>query len=145
EDIPLLIEEFVETLSAQHGFKPLSFTPEAQALLMSHPWPGNVRELKNFVERMLIIHGGRDVGPLQLPPDFLGESAQVAAAATAHSPAFSPGAVNFKHARSRFEAEFLQAKLREFGGNVTRLAEAVGLERSSLYRKLKAYHIQVSE
>ncbi len=145
EDIPLLIQEFVETLSAQHGFKPLSFTPEAQALLMSHPWPGNVRELKNFVERMLIIHGGRDVGPLQLPPDFLGESAQVAAAATAHSPAFSPGAVNFKHARSRFEAEFLQAKLREFGGNVTRLAEAVGLERSSLYRKLKAYHIQVSE
>jgi two-component system nitrogen regulation response regulator NtrX len=144
EDIPLLIREFVETLCAKHGFKPLRFTPEALDVLMRHPWPGNVRELKNFVERMLIVHGGQDVGPAQLPPEFGGGSGGPAAQLEA-GPVFSRGPVNFKHARARFEAEFLETKLREFGGNVTRLAEAVGLERSSLYRKLKAYNIQVSE
>ncbi|MDK2955208.1 MAG: hypothetical protein PWQ57_704 [Desulfovibrionales bacterium] len=141
EDIPLLIEEFIETLCSQHGFRPLIFTPDALDVLQRHPWPGNVRELKNFVERMLIIHGGREVGALQLPQDLLLESEE----RPAGSGAAAPGAVNFKEARARFEAEFLQAKLREYGGNVTRLAEAVGLERSSLYRKLKAYNIQVSE
>jgi two-component system nitrogen regulation response regulator NtrX len=142
EDIPLLIEEFVENLCLQHGFKPLAFTSDALAVLQRHPWPGNVRELKNFVERMLIIHGGREVSAPQLPQDLLMESDDCPAGPCS---AAAPGAVNFKEARAQFEAEFLQSKLREYGGNVTRLAEAVGLERSSLYRKLKAYNIQVSE
>jgi len=153
-DIPLLIDDFVDQLSRRGGCKRARFSLEALAVLQTYPWPGNVRELKNFVERMLILAGGREVTPDRLPPDILSQ-ASVSAAPAAFSgsgaaPAdgepppesFQAGPVDLKQARAEFEARFLEAKLKEFGGNVSRLAEAVGLDRSSLYRKLKGYGIQ---
>ncbi len=154
-DIPLLIEDFVDQLVRKGAFKRIAFAPAALEILASYPWPGNVRELKNFVERMLIIHGGKEITPEKLPPEILAQAqvqagAQEPPALASPSPvagededdipsAFQAGPLDLKAARAAFEARFLEAKLREFGGNVSRLAEAVGLDRSSLYRKLKGY------
>lgn len=174
-DIPLLIEDFVEQMLRRGAFKRVGFSPAALAVLSTYPWPGNVRELKNFVERMLIIHGGREVGPDRLPPEILAQArVEAPPAALARDEAQQPeqhqghqqgqqlgqhvgeptplsdedddipssfpaGPLDLKAARAAFEARFLETKLREFGGNVSKLAEAVGIDRSSLYRKLKGY------
>jgi two-component system nitrogen regulation response regulator NtrX len=165
EDIPLLIEDFVDQLVKRGGCKRARFGLQTLEMLATYPWPGNVRELKNFVERMLIIMNGRDVTPDRLPPEILTQcrvpvaDAPVPARPAAHAAApasvvadedddladgllpdsFPAGPMDLKEARAAFEAKFLEAKLREFSGNVTKLAEAVGLDRSSLYRKLKGY------
>ena len=157
EDIPLLIDDFIDMLVRQHGFKPIAFDPAAMDALMVYPWPGNVRELKNFVERMFIMYAGETVTPDRLPPEFKPPQAARPAAARldatvdAHDGAeaagldtlITEGPSDLKEARAQFEARFLEARLREFDGNITQLAKAVGLERSSLYRKLKAYRIQI--
>jgi len=169
DDIPLLIDDFVDVLVRRGGCKRAAFSPQAIDILKTYPWPGTVRELKNFVARMLIMSGGREVTADRLPPEIL--AASTVSAAPAASPLISPpvaslaapsvasaddedrdesllpdsfpaGPLDLKEARAAFEARFLEAKLREFGGNVTKLAEAVGLDRSSLYRKLKGYGIQ---
>ncbi|EMG38662.1 CheY-like receiver, AAA-type ATPase, and DNA-binding domain containing response regulator [Desulfocurvibacter africanus PCS] len=142
EDIPLLIEEFLDLLVRAHNFKPLTFTPEALEILQRYPWPGNVRELKNFVERMLIMYAGQMVGPRELPPEITGgiDEDHVLGSDLACQPD-----LDLKTARMVFETRFLEAKLRECSGSVSKLADAVGMERSSLYRKLKAYNIQVQE
>ncbi|XXJ18070.1 sigma-54-dependent transcriptional regulator [Desulfovibrio caledoniensis] len=147
-DIPLLINDFMDTLVRQHGFKPIAFSPEALDVLQQYPWPGNVRELKNFVERMFIMFAGDTVTADRLPPEFK-PAPRAAASDSAQAPKASPmddlinkGPADLKQARADFEARFLEAKLREFDGNISQLAKAIGLERSSLYRKLKAYNIQ---
>ncbi|WP_031482459.1 sigma-54-dependent transcriptional regulator [Maridesulfovibrio frigidus] len=143
EDIPLLIKEFITRLNRQHGFKPLNFTEAALTVLSEYSWPGNVRELKNFVERMLIMFGGKEVGPDKLPPE-IADGPRAERCNQDQIPLPLPeGQLDFKKARADFEAKFLEIKLKEFGGSVSKLAEAVGLERSSLYRKLKSYEIQV--
>jgi len=141
EDIPVLLEEFVIQLSQEHNFKPLKFTREAIEVLKQYPWPGNVRELKNFVERLFILYPGQEVNVAKLPSEFKAQSAKFKAQSL--EPDFEPKSLptNFKQARACFEAWFLENKLKEYGGNVSKLAQAIGLERSYLYRKLKAYNI----
>jgi two-component system nitrogen regulation response regulator NtrX len=146
-DIPLLINDFMNTLVRQHGFKPIAFAPEAMDVLRQYRWPGNVRELKNFVERMFIMYAGDTVTPDCLPPEFkpapCAPKPEVPAApANTLDDLIGQGPADLKQARADFEARFLEAKLREFDGNISQLAKAIGLERSSLYRKLKAYNIQ---
>jgi len=142
EDIPVLLEEFAAQLSHEHNFKPLSFSPQAVSILQQHSWPGNVRELKNFVERMYILFQGRKINPEMLPND-LKDAAGKAAMSSDNIMEMEPLALpqDFKQARSLFEARFLDLKLKECNGNVARLADAIGLERSYLYRKLKNYNI----
>jgi len=142
EDIPLLLEEFVIQLSHEHNFRPLSFSPEVIRILQQHSWPGNVRELKNFVERMYILYQGKEVTADMLPEDLKGASREVYVPSE-DLLAIEQSALphDFKQARSLFEARFLDHKLKEFDGNVSRLADAIGLERSYLYRKLKTYNI----
>jgi len=141
-DIPLLIDEFVRDLTRKHAFKPLAFNSEALSILQGYPWPGNVRELKNFVERMMIVYAGSEVGPDGLPAEF---SAPAAAGPEAPAGDVPRGDIDFKAARSEFEARFLERKLKEYQGNVAKLAEAIGLERSYLYRKLKSHGIQAAD
>jgi two-component system nitrogen regulation response regulator NtrX len=142
EDIEELIGEFVTGICRDHYARPLTFTHEALQALKRYRWPGNVRELKNFVERMLIMHPGGEVEASQLPPEIR-TPAESQARENGPEPGMEPGPVDLKIARNRFEARLLELKLKEADGNVTRLAELVGMERSSLYRKLKAYRIQV--
>jgi two-component system nitrogen regulation response regulator NtrX len=163
DDIALLIADFTDLLAKTHGFKPLQFEQDALSALCSYAWPGNVRELKNFVERMFIMHAGESVNAAMLPPEMLAKTdvqppadqqpapTQPQAPQTDHEPCpdstidpfITSGPADLKQARALFEARFLEAKLREYEGNVSQLAKAVGMERSSLYRKLKAYDIQV--
>ncbi|UZP67186.1 sigma-54 dependent transcriptional regulator [Desulfovibrio mangrovi] len=145
EDILTLIREFHDTMVREHGFRPISFSKDAERCLLAYPWPGNVRELKNFVERMLIMFAGQTVDVLDLPPEFASTPPVAASSPTTDTGAIELGAVDFKAARNAFEAAFLESKLKEFDGNISKLAEAIGLERSYLYRKLKSYNIQTAE
>ncbi len=141
EDIPVLLDQMIHSFCQEHGYHPLSFSKEAVQVLKQHPWPGNVRELKNFVERMLIIHAGKEVQASQLPPEFK----QSRPSGKSSSPGLDENAidcVDFKSARAEFERLFLSKKIQDFQGNVSRLAEAIGLERSYLHRKLKALDIE---
>ncbi|MCG8532763.1 MAG: sigma-54 dependent transcriptional regulator [Desulfovibrionales bacterium] len=138
KDIILLINDFITSLVHEHGFKPFTFDDDASKALLTYGWPGNVRELKNFVERMLIMYGGRQITANMLPPEFAAQQTKPCSGAQL----ISNGSVDFKEARNHFEAAFLEAKLKEYDGNITRLAEAIGLERSYLYRKLRSYNIQ---
>ncbi|MFN2268609.1 MAG: sigma-54-dependent transcriptional regulator [Desulfonatronovibrio sp.] len=140
EDICILLSEFVEQLSHEHNFKPLSFTIETIGVLKNYPWPGNVRELKNFVERLYILYQGMEVTSAMLPSEINKKDM----AKEMDEDLFNQEQElpeDFKLARSKFEAWFLDCKLKEYDGNISKLAEAIGLERSYLYRKLKSYEI----
>ncbi len=136
-DITLLIEDFTTWFTHKQGFKKLTFNPRAVELLCQYKWPGNVRELKNLIERMLIMHGGGEIQPESLPKEISNTRKQD----TVQYDILAEG-TDFKRARQNFEAAFLRARLTEYEGNITRLAEAIGLERSYLHRKLKNYGIQ---
>ena len=149
-DLDLLLAAFMERLCRVHACKAPVYAPETMERLRRYPWPGNVRELRNFAERMVILFGGKTVLPVDLPPEMTPQgkpepSAEAASAAC--EPAFLPQSavlgpdLDFKKARAVFEARYLEAKLHECGGNITRLAETIGLERSYLHRKLKGYGI----
>lgn len=149
-DIDLLLAAFTERLCRVHACKAPVYAPETMERLHHYPWPGNVRELRNFAERMVILFGGKTVLPVDLPPEMIpqGKPEPSAGAAPADcEPAFLPQSavlapdLDFKKARAVFEARYLEAKLHECGGNITRLAETIGLERSYLHRKLKGYGI----
>jgi len=140
DDIPLLLEAFMDTLARTQGVKPLQFSPEAMSALKAHSWPGNVRELKNFLERLSIMYPGRLITPEMLPADIGRDHLTGRAGETLDS-----WPEDFKAARARFEARFLEEKLGACGGNISRLAETIGMERSYLYKKLKGYGLPATE
>ena len=129
EDIPELAGHFLELASARFGRRPKKLAPDALKALAAHRWPGNVRELKNLIERLMILSPGDEITAEDLP---FAEG----------SDALPPDAP-LKDARDDFERRYILAALRRHRGNVTRAAEALGLERSNLYRKLKGYGIEV--
>jgi two-component system nitrogen regulation response regulator NtrX len=132
DDIPLLAEHFLREASARFGRKPKSLSPAAIEALQAYRWPGNVRELKNLIERLMILCPSEEVRREDLPAeirDAIGESI------APHAP--------LRDARDDFERRYILAALRKNRGNVSRTAEALDLERSNLYRKLKAYGIEV--
>ncbi len=151
DDILTLFDFFSAQLTAEHVLTPMTFAEEARRVLLAYPWPGNVRELRNFTERMLILHGGKTVDPGMLPLEFqpyCGRAASESAETEMDKFMDDEGveyATDFKTAKAAFEARFLAAKLQEFGGNVSRMADAVGLERSYLHRKLKSLNINVAD
>ena len=149
DDIGLLLSAFTEQLCRVHACKAPLYAPETRERLNRYPWPGNVRELRNFAERMVILYGGRTVLPVDLPPEMAptGAPAPASPESVSDEAPFLPESsvldpdLDFKKARAIFEARYLEAKLHECGGNITRLAETIGLERSYLHRKLKGYGI----
>lgn len=146
EDIPIFISDFMAELCAEHNFKPLEFADAAMKTMKAYSWPGNVRELKNFVERMLIMFGGRKVDIKDLPVEFGARRPISENAGSETNLEMIQGlGDDFKEAKACFEKAFLEAKLKEYGGNMTQLSEAIGMERSYLYRKLKSYGVTVRE
>ena len=138
EDIPLLAAHFLQELSQENGAPGKTFTPAALEALAAMPWPGNVRELKNFVFRLVILSPFNLVDVADLP---LAASGQEPAADYDFIDPFLQ-VPSFREARALFEKQFLRRKLSECKGNVSLLAEKIGLERSHLYRKLKAYGLE---
>jgi two-component system nitrogen regulation response regulator NtrX len=140
EDIPELVEYFMTQISQNTGLPKRNVGADALAVLQSHDWPGNVRQLRNNVERLMILAGGdpeavitasmlpQDVGSMipNMPNGNGGEHLMSLA---------------LREAREVFEREYLLAQINRFGGNISRTAEFVGMERSALHRKLKALGI----
>ncbi|SRR6266404_144124 len=130
EDIPLLVEYFNQRFSLAYGKKPKRFDDEAIDAMVKYNWPGNVRELRNTVERVVIMLTGVLVTAADLPPGGAEES-----------PASSFRFPSFKEATDAYHREFIQKKLSEAEGNVSRAAEIMGVDRSHLYRRMKALGI----
>ncbi len=130
EDVPLLIEHFNARFSGAYGRKQKRFEPDAIESLQSYSWPGNVRELRNTVERVVIMHPRTKVAASDLPA-FGGEDA----------PAASFKFPSFKEATEAYHREFIQKKLAEADGNVSRAAELMGVDRSHLYRRMRSLGI----
>jgi two-component system nitrogen regulation response regulator NtrX len=140
EDIPDLVKYFMDQIAQSTGLPHRLIGEDAMAVLQSHDWPGNVRQLRNNVERVMILAGGgpdavitanmlpQDVGSMvpSMPNGNGGEQLM---------------GLPLREAREMFEREYLVAQISRFGGNISRTAEFVGMERSALHRKLKALAI----
>jgi two-component system nitrogen regulation response regulator NtrX len=136
EDVPLLARHFMEVLSAEHGRRPRTIAPDVLAALSRLPWPGNVRELRNIIERLVIMTPDDTIETRHLPASLL-EALPGDAPAPPPAAGAEPGTL--AEAREGFERRFILAKYRECGGNMSRTAEVLGVERSNLYRKMKGY------
>lgn len=141
-DIPQIAEFFMRQAAAAHGRSPRVLSEEAMVLLQSYPWPGNVRQLKNVIEWILIMVNGNPKDPVQpdqLPPEIRCDL---------NLPNISnPGVVvmPLREAREAFEREYLLAQVNRFGGNISKTARFVEMERSALHRKLRALGIYESK
>jgi len=135
EDIPILARHFLSEFAAAYGRKPKELSEAALSVLARHYWPGNVRELRNLIERLMIICPQALIEPLHLPPELFRGVPAVPS---------KPNAT-LQEARSAYEREFILRKLGENQWNMTRTAAALGLERSHLYRKMKALGISGEE
>jgi len=140
EDIPVLARHFIADFNASQGLPLREFSGDAEALLQTMVWPGNVRQLKNLVERVLILGDG--TGPIEareLPGEEETtdeEGRVVLSGALATLP--------LREAREAFEREYLLTQINRFGGNISRTANFVGMERSALHRKLKSLGVVTS-
>ena len=140
EDIPELVEYFMTQISHATGLPKRNVGADALAVLQSHDWPGNVRQLRNNVERLMILAGG--------DPDAVITAAMLPQDVGSMIPSMPNGnggehlmSLALREAREVFEREYLLAQINRFGGNISRTAEFVGMERSALHRKLKALGI----
>jgi two-component system nitrogen regulation response regulator NtrX len=141
EDIAELVDHFLDQISATTGLPRRRVGADALAVLQSHDWPGNVRQLRNNVERLLILAGGDPETPVtasMLPPDVGGLVPNLPNGAGGEHLMSLP----LREAREVFEREYLIAQISRFGGNISRTAEFVGMERSALHRKLKALGVE---
>lgn len=142
EDIPALIENFVQQYSRQAGLPPISFSEGALAILQSCHWPGNVRQLRNVIERIMIMGAGNLPDGLVLSENLPAEvfPVKIGGTSEAHESGDSTAdfmSVPLREAREIFEREYLTSQLRRFGGNISKTAQFVGMERAALHRKLK--------
>jgi two-component system nitrogen regulation response regulator NtrX len=133
DDIPLLTAKFVEEFCAENGFRPKELEPGVVLKLRRYHWPGNVRELKNVTERMVIMSGER-ITPENVPDYIDGGEAAVDVK--------QYNGMSLKELRDEIERDYVQAKLKEYSWNITRTAEALGIERTNLHKKIKQLGIK---
>ena len=152
EDIPLLVKEFLAEFGKQYGRQHVEMSEDALATLRQYSWPGNVRELRNLIERLLILNPKaqrieRKHLPMLVYRETVRESAQARSADGARTTPrpLQEQSVTLVEAREAYERDFILKKIDEHHGNITRAAESLGLERSHLYRKMKALGISVKE
>lgn len=131
DDIDALVTHFGEQFARESGYARKIFSDDALSRMKAYPWSGNVRELRNFVERIYIL----------TPSDFVDVHDLKIAGLSDAAGAMSTES-SFRKARAEFEKDFLLQKIGENGGNISKTAEAIGLERSYLHRKIKSYGIE---
>ncbi|WP_438959708.1 nitrogen assimilation response regulator NtrX [Nereida sp.] len=140
EDIPVLAAHFIEQLHQSQGLPLRELTEEVETRLQTMNWRGNVRQLKNVIERVLIL--GDDTGPIDVA-DLPNDDAGAGGDDTVVVPS-ALAALPLREARELFEREYLLAQINRFGGNISRTATFVGMERSALHRKLKTLGVVTS-
>jgi len=133
DDISELVDEFLNEFSLATKGECKYLTPDAVDLLNKHSWPGNVRELKNLIERLVIMCPGKAIRARDIPPPF--NTSRIEEPRVESLFSFD----TLKQARETFERSFIAGKLKQFGGNISRTAEAIGVERSNLHKKIRAY------
>jgi two-component system nitrogen regulation response regulator NtrX len=134
EDIPALIAHFGEQFAREGGYSKKIFSDNAIERMKTHNWSGNVREFRNFIERIYIL----------TPGDFVDvNDLKIAGLSKDAGPGQYSTDSTFRKARAEFEKDYLLQKISEFSGNISKTAEAIGLERSYLHRKIKSYGIDV--
>ena len=132
DDVPELVEHFLAQFCAENGKRRKTVSGEALAYFFAYDWPGNVRELRNMVERLVIMSPRDVIGPDDLPAPLRPKD---------EAPATDARERSLREAREHFERAYILAELHTHDWNMTRTAERLGIERSHLYRKLKAYGI----
>jgi two-component system nitrogen regulation response regulator NtrX len=136
EDIPALVKEFLKEMALNTNVALKEFSEEAIQVLKRYPWPGNIRELRNLVERLVIMTQAKEVRAEDIPAPFNKQTD----AETALTSTLKAG--SFKEAKENFEKAFIASKLQEFKWNVSQTADAIGIERSNLHKKIKAYGLE---
>lgn len=142
DDVELFINTFLEDFSnetARDGV--LKISPEAVSCLKLYKWPGNVRELKNLAERLVILTDGTEISVDDLPPYLISDDFDITEDFSDNLGDYY-NIANLKNAKKAFEKEYIIKKLSDFDGNIAKTAKNIGLERSHLYRKIKAYNIK---
>jgi two-component system nitrogen regulation response regulator NtrX len=140
DDIPMLVQHFIELFYRKEGRESKHFAPEALEVLKQYHWPGNVRELKNIIERILIMTSGLSITCDDIPDLHGGHSLSPFPCPTLEG---ALALSTLREAREEFEREYLIQKLEENDWNISRTAELIELERSNLHRKIKSYGIDV--
>jgi two-component system, NtrC family, nitrogen regulation response regulator NtrX len=137
EDIPFLVDMFMRQISEQAGIRQRKIGEDAMAVLQANDWPGNIRQLRNNIERLMILAQGDSpdsaITAEMLPQDLSDMLPKVSASNDTHIMTLP-----LREAREMFERDYLIAQINRFGGNISRTAEFVGMERSALHRKLKS-------
>lgn len=131
-EIPHLANYFLEKIAEENGKKPKRVSEEAMEILKYYDWPGNVRELKNVIERLFIMTPSDEIHVEDIPISLRESSEENLDEDN-----------DFRQARIKFEKEYLIKKLQEFDGSISKTARAIGMERTNLHRKIKAYQIEV--
>jgi len=136
EDIPELINEFVKQITLNTNLESKEFSGKAIDILQKYHWQGNVRELKNLVERLVIMAPEDVIHAEEIPPPY-NRTLDIKEGHESYLMVDT-----YKEAKSKFEKAFIKKKLREFKGNISQTAEAIGIERSNLHKKIKAYGLE---
>jgi len=137
DDIPYLVDHFIEQVAVANGRPVRPVEADVYAALQAADWPGNVRQLRNVIERMLIMSSGAHNTALSLadlPSDLKDDGLPVGSALSGEMVMTAP----LREARETFEREYLRMQINRFGGNISRTASFIGMERSALHRKLKS-------
>ncbi len=142
EDIPMLIDHFMSRLSSSSGLPTRLIGDDAMAALQAHDWPGNVRQLRNNIERLLILASDDPSAVISadMLPSEVGASSIPSSMGSKGEPIIS---LPLREARELFEREYLTAQISRFGGNISRTAAFIGMERSALHRKLKSLGVML--
>jgi len=140
EDIPILAEYFIEMFHREQGLALRKIADDAMATLQTMRWPGNVRQLRNLIERVLIL--GEGTGPISLDDLPMSNEGKSGTSEASLSPGLTM--LPLREARELFERQYLMAQINRFGGNISRTAGFVGMERSALHRKLKSLGVVTS-
>ncbi|MBI1214631.1 MAG: response regulator [Alphaproteobacteria bacterium] len=144
EDIPVLAQFFMDLAARAANAQPRTFADDAMALMQSYEWPGNVRQLRNIIEWLLIMAPGATGATItadMLPPDLKQQAVDMIRGREGVELMSKP----LREAREIFEREYLLSQVNRFGGNISKTAGFIGMERSALHRKLKSLGIQTNE
>ena len=144
EDIPELAQFFMELAAKSANTQPRKFSDDAMALMQAYEWPGNVRQLRNVIEWLLIMAPGPQQMPItadMLPPELTKQAVEMIHGREGMELMSKP----LREAREIFEREYLLSQVSRFGGNISKTAGFIGMERSALHRKLKSLGIQAND